>query len=369
MKRILILGGYGNAGRCIGEYLLKYAPGVSVTLAGRREEEALKAAASFAADYPGRAKGLRVDLADEASLGAALREADFVVNAAGGTAYTWQFCQRLLIEKKSALDIQLATAEKQAIVAEFAPHFAREGLVYITDGGFHPGLPAAMIRDAAAQFDEMTEGLVYSAIKIDWAALQFAPETLLELIGEFRSNRLAVYRDGKWEDQSVFKAFTYDFGPPFGSQYCAPMFLPELEDLAREMPALRRTGFFVTGFNAVSDYLALPLITMGVRLLPSSFDPVFARLLRWSLKFGKPPFGIELVADCRGQKDGAPHQTRLRIAHTDGYALTAIPVVACLLQIFDGEISSPGAHRQALAVHPRRFLEDIHRMGAATLAT
>ncbi|MDV7395881.1 hypothetical protein RZS08_31105, partial [Arthrospira platensis SPKY1] len=134
-------------------------------------------------------------------------------------------CEALLRWKKNALDIQLAAPEKTRLLDTFAHRFREAGITYITDGGFHPGVPAALLRYAETRFDSMEKGNVYSAMKIDWAGLDFAKETVQELLDEFRSNRLAIYQDGLWKDQSVMKVFEYDFGKPFGKQYCAPMFL------------------------------------------------------------------------------------------------------------------------------------------------
>jgi hypothetical protein len=84
----------------------------------------------------------------------------------------------------------------------------------------------------------------------------------------------------------------------------------------------------------------------------------------WGLKsFTKPPYGTLLKLEADGEKDGQQAHAELVLAHSDGYVFTAIPAVACLLQILDGSACKPGIHMQALVVDPVRFLEDMKRMG------
>ena len=49
--------------------------------------------------------------------------------------------------------------------------------------------------------------------------------------------------------------------------------------------------------------------------------------------------------------------------HEDGYAFTAIPAAACLLQILDQTSRRPGLWLQALIVDPDRLMVDMERMG------
>jgi len=48
-----------------------------------------------------------------------------------------------------------------------------EGTVccFIADGGFHPGLPAALVRYVAPHFDRLEKANVGSVINVDWASL------------------------------------------------------------------------------------------------------------------------------------------------------------------------------------------------------
>ncbi len=369
-KNLLILGGYGNTGRPLARLLLQETD-AHLLLAGRDLAKALALAAKLNAGFGGdRVRGCHVDAADPASLRQAFAEVDLVAVASSTADYTEQVAGAALEAGIDYFDVQYST-HKAAVLQGMARQIEEAGLCFITDGGFHPGLPAALIRYLAPEFDEVKTARVGSVIKIDWTALELAPSTMEEFVTEFMDFESLVFRDGRWQKASLLammKPETVDFGrqagPGFGRQYCIPMFLDEMRAIPVLYPELQETAFFVGGFNWVVDWLISPLVMAALKLWPSRAKRPMGRLMLWGLRtFGKPPYGTLLKAEIRGQKDGLARAIDLILYHEDGYAFTAIPAAACLLQYHDGSISRPGLWLQANVVEPQRFMRDMLRMG------
>ncbi|HET7009411.1 MAG TPA: hypothetical protein VFI11_01435, partial [Anaerolineales bacterium] len=130
------------------------------------------------------------------------------------------------------------------------------------------------------------------------------------------------------------------------------------------------TGFFVGGFNWVVDWLLMPLGMGLLWISPEAGGRAFARMLEWGLRrFSTPPFGTLLQLEAHGLRDGAEHNLRVRVAHPDGYVLTAAPIAACLLQMLDGSARRPGLHLQALLAEPERMMQDLRAMGVEVQET
>lgn len=366
-KKILLVGGYGNAGFLIAKYLLQETTDTFLTLAGRNLAKAQKACDKLNKTFPGnRTSPLKVDVTEAAEFKAAISKTDLVIMASSTIKQSEFVIKEVLQANIDYFDLQLSSTEKLKNLYAHQKEIEQSGRCFITDGGFHPGVPAAMVRYAANYFDQLEKANIYGGLKIDWAAIEASEGTMQELLMEFRDYKSTTLKNGKWKKMSMLALPPkFDFGQPLGRLNCAPMFLEELKTLPANIPGLKETGFYVSGFNPVMDYLILPIVMFGIKIVPERLAGIFVKMFEFGLRFNKPPYGVKLVADCKGIKDGKSHSIQLSISHTDEYVLTAVPVVACLLQYLDEIIKQPGLWFQANVVKSERFFEDMKRMGLA----
>jgi saccharopine dehydrogenase (NAD+, L-lysine-forming) len=365
---LIILGGYGNTGRALSRLMLEHSQ-VRLVLAGRNEARALAEAAALNERFAGhRARGIAADASDRKSLLCAFEGANLVVAASSTSPVVTTMAEAALEAGLDYLDPQFSRA-KVAALQKMAPRIQAAGRCFITDAGFHPGLPAALVRYAAARFDRLQTANVGSVIRIDWRTLDVSPATIDELVTEFRDYQSLHYKDGRWRPMGWVESFRpvwMTFGHGFGRRYTMPMFLEELRPLPKLIPGLEETGFFVGGFNGFVDWVLMPLGMAWMAVSPKAGARAFGRLLLWGLRtFSAPPYGTLLMLEAQGMVAGAPVSMRVTVFHPDGYLLTAAPMAACLLQMLDGSARRPGLHLQAVAVDPQRMLDDLQRMGVS----
>ncbi len=365
-KSLLILGGYGITGGMIARLLLQETD-VNLVLAGRSLEKAMAKAAELNKLAGGeRVKGLFADAADVSSLQKAFQDMDMVIAASSTSQYVREVAESALKMGLDYLDVQYST-KKVAALQAMSAEISQAGRCFITDGGFHPGLPAALIRYVAPSFDRIEFAQVGSVIQIDWRKLPITDATVFEMVEEFSDYQPFSFKDGSWKPASWWStsAIKYmEFGREFGRRYCMPMFLEELRSIPEMFPTLKEAGFFVGGFNWFVDWLIFPLLTVMIKLAPKKSIRPAGRMMLWGLKtFTKPPYGTLLKVEASGEKDGRPHSVDVTLYHSDGYWFTAIPTVACLLQVLDGSGRKPGLWFQANLVDPVRLIKDMRRMG------
>jgi saccharopine dehydrogenase (NAD+, L-lysine-forming) len=362
--KILILGGYGNTGKLIAEYLLPECD-ASIIIAGRDAAKAETLARELAAQYPGRVTGRRLDAGDASAMQSALDGVHLLVAASSTSQYAEATARACLTAGADYLDVQFSSA-KVKVLQNLREEISRSGRTFITEGGFHPGLPAALVRYAALKFDRMFKANVGSVIKVNWNALSFSPATITEMVGEFSDFDTLFFKNGAWKRGRMDIVMDYirmDFGAPFGRQVCMPMMLEEMRALPKSFPALRETGFFVGGFNPVTDWIVMPLMMVGLKIMPRVSQQM-ERLMVWSLQnFSKPPYGTRLKLEAEGEKDGQHATFEMLLSHADGYVFTAVPVVAAILQWLDGSIRKPGLFTQGELAQPERLIRDMQRMG------
>lgn len=359
-KTILILGGYGGAGLPIARWLLKESD-IQLTLAGRHEEKADQVAAQLNSQFPGnRVTGARADASDTDSLMTAFKNVHMVLVCSPTTQYTGQVAHTALSAGIDYMDIHYPQKIVPVLKA-LAPSIKEAGRCFISQAGFHPGLPAAFVRYAAPYFSHLKKAIIGMAMKLQYVG---SADSTLELMEDISDYEAHVFQEGRWRKASGYRDLRkIDFGPGFGMRYCSPLQLEEMRTLPTEL-GLDEAGVYAAGFNWFVDFVVFPLamglgkIKKGLGLRP------MVRLLQWGIKtFSRPPFGVVFKLEAEGEKDGKPQSLEIVARHDDGYELTAIPTVACLLQYLDGSIAKPGLWMMGHVVDPVRLFKDMERMG------
>ena len=281
---------------------------------------------------------------------------------------------------------------------EFKPLIQKTGKYFVTEGGFHPGIPAALVRyvmdqeeeEQSTQQQQLVSANIFIFMQPNWKELQFSNATKEEFLQELNEMDNRIYTKGnQWVKQDWNVQRDFDFGGEYGTQTAVPIYLNELGDLPfalKNKDSLEELGAYIAGFNLVTIFLVMPICMLFSWLFPKLALKPMSNFFCWSLRqFTSPPFGAVLALNARTTGGGGgggdknmqqqqPQETMhwsIRIAHQDPYFFTAVPAVACILQMLDGTCSTEannkpaGWYRQGLLVEPKRFLADIERLGLA----
>ncbi len=361
----LIIGGYGNAGLSIARLLLSETP-IQLVLGGRNLDKAQQAAEILNREFgAGRVTAKAVDCANRESLRCAFPGHSIVVVASSTIDYTRNVAEAALEAGIDYFDIQIASSAKHLTLQSLTSRIEEAGRCFITDGGFRPGIPAALVRFAATQIPQLESAVVASAFQVDWKAKEFALSSAGEFVDELKSYSTLVLRNGVWSKAKLSEMQQVDFGTPFGAKPCTPMFMEEFRSLPKVIPTLTETGFYSAGFGSLVDYGVIPVSLLLVKLIPVRSKSLVARLFLWGLKNGtNPPYGSVLKMDAKGTQGEKQVNLTMAVYHEDPYLLTAISAAICLQEYFCGSIRRPGLWCQAELVEPAHFVESLERLGA-----
>jgi hypothetical protein len=355
MTTIYILGGYGATGRLLVKHLLAQTK-VNLIVAARNLDKAQALTDELGSS---RVTAKQVDAADHSALRDSLRGADLCLVAAPTTRHTRTVIRACLDAGVDYLDVQLS-ASKLAALRSARAEIERAGRCFVTEAGFHPGLPSAMVRFAAGRLDVLESAL--TAGYLNMADLPYT-EAVDELMEAFKDYQAQVFKDGAWTKPSAWDMRKFDFGPDVGQRMCYSMYFEEMRALPELYPSLKETGFYISGVNWLADLLVTPIVMMGLKLAPQRGLRPLGKLMWWAMGQTRPPYLVALKVEAKGQLNGQPARVSARLAHPDGYELTAIPVVAFLLQYLEGSARCTGLHMMGQLADPVRLFDDMQRMG------
>jgi saccharopine dehydrogenase-like NADP-dependent oxidoreductase len=361
--RIVALGGSGHAGREIASLL---APSLTDTdelvLAGRDVDRL--ALARDAIPGPAQVHTVQVDVADFVAVRKLMVGADLAIVTVSRPDLIGELARIVLDEGADWFDTLLSTRAKLEALRSLAPQIEQAGRCFVTDGGFRPGLPAALVRWAESELDTIFEADVMAAMRIDWHAAALADSTMLELIDEFSSYDFTAWVGGERRRVRWAECPTANFGEPIGRKFCVPVPLAEMEHLHQDHPEIRRCGLYLAGFSPAMDYLTLPLLMTMSRVRP--LRSMASRFARWSLDHlasRPPPHRVVVQLDAHGDRGGRLVTASVRVGGTDVYRLTAAPVVACLRRWLRDDRHPAGLHLQAHLLPVGQFLTDLTDLG------
>ena len=361
---ILILGGYGTTGKFISRLLIEHT-GSNLIIAGRNADKADEFAGQLNSHfYCNKVRGTAADASNRDSLMRAFEGCDLAVIASSTSNYAKNVADCAIESGIDYLDIQYSN-EKINVLRNLEEKITSAGLCFITEGGFHPGIPAAMIRYCAKYFDTLDSAVVGSVIKINWKESRFSDETVIELLNELKTFNTLIYKNGNWVNPGMIGKDSYrkfNFGEGMGSRTAYVMMLEELKQIPEIFPLIKETGFYVGGFNMLVDFIILPKIYLMLKWFPNSVK-FCARMLRWGLThFSEPPYRTILKLEAEGKKEGEPVRFEMTASHGDGYYFTAAPVAACIIQYLNGQIRKPGLYCMANLVEPESFFPLLKTM-------
>ena len=355
MKKILILGGYGYTGKLLAKYLLSQT-NVQIVIAGRNLEKAKKFACEL---NDSRVTAIQADAANFASLSQALQGVTLCLVAAPTTHHATTVVHACIQARVDYLDVQYSSKKLEALFAAES-EIKQAGLCFITEAGYHPGLPSALIRYAATKLDVLESALIGGYLNMKELPYTEAVDELMEGFIDYQAQ---VYKNGEWTKSTTWDSRHFDFGDGIGKRTAYSMFFEELRDIPNQYPSLKETGFYIAGSNWFSDLVITPLIFVGLKLAPKRGLRPLGKLMWWAMGKSKPPYVVALKVEAKGLLNGRQAEVHARIAHPDGYEFTAIPVVAYLKQYLDGSARCDGVHMMGHIAEPLRLFKDMQAMG------
>jgi saccharopine dehydrogenase-like NADP-dependent oxidoreductase len=278
VKRVLVIGGYGNFGSYIARALAD-DPNVSLLIGGRSQRKADAFAASLKGINPAQGCALDIDL----EIGARLRETgpDIVIHTTGPFQLQDHRVARAAIAA-GAHYLDLADARHFVATIRELDEEAREaGVAVIAGASSVPCLTAAFIDRYIAHFERLESALYgIAAAQATNRGLGTAA-AILSYVGK----PFSILRAGKRRTVHGWQGLHAVRYPELGLRLFGYCDIPDLELFPHRYPDLRNLRF-VAGHEVKPLHLGTWVLSWIVRLgFVESLSPYAERLLKLSFLF------------------------------------------------------------------------------------
>jgi len=357
-KHVLILGGYGGVGRALANNILKHT-NASITIAGRDEVKAMKFAEKLTIKYPERCiMHAFADASNMKSLLIAFMKIDIVIVTASTPEFIENIAQAAIITDTDMVDI-LVRGDVVDKLDSLRERIILNKRIFITQAGFHPGLPAPFIKYAKNKFDQYQSANIVMVMN----SIFEKPESTHEILHEVGEGNARVLQNGLWKKATYKNALKINFSENFGTRTCFPLQMREIYPLANEL-GLREMGVYSAGFNSYVDNFVFPL-TMLLQYFKKGFGIKYCGKLmhRAIIKHFTGKHGVEFRLMAKGIKNGVESNYTLEAHSPNAFEFTAQAVVACLKQYLENHIDKPGLYLMGNVVNEKVLIEDLKGMG------
>lgn len=340
MKRVLIIGGYGNFGSYIARALAD-DPGIVLIIGGRSKAQADAFALSLGTANP--AKGFQIDIDGDLGKAFARISPDMVIHTTGPfQSQDYRIAEAAIAHRCHYADLADARAFVSGIETLDAAARSTDVLV-VTGASSVPCLTAAIIDEALPRFRSL-EMIDYgiSAAQQTNRGLATA-SAVLSYVGK----PFTTLREGHWTRVYGWQDLHAERYPRIGLRLFGNCDIPDLEIFPRRYPSLR-TMRFGAGHEIKLLHVATWLLSWLVRLgVIGSLAPHAERLLRWSFLFdplGTSTSGFHM--ELRGiGSNGVARRERLYIIARSGHGplIPCMPAILLARRLARGQLSERGA--------------------------
>lgn len=340
MKRVLILGGYGNFGSYIAHSLAS-EPSIQLQIAGRSKGRASAFAASLSA--ANAAEGHSVDIG--AGFGRRLQELapNMVIHTVGPfQGQTYAIAEACI--RNGCHYVDLADGREFVVGIGALDAAAKEADVLVVSGASSvPCLTAAIIDEALPRFSEL------KAIDYGISAAQQTNRGLATAssVLSYVGRPFTTMRNGRMEKVHGWQDLHTEHYPELGLRLFGNCDIPDLELFPARYPSLRNIRF-CAGHEIKLLHLATWLLSWGVRIgmLPP-LAPHAERLLKWSFLFdplGSSRSGFHMYLEGRGL-DGRERTERFYVIARQGHGpfIPCMPAIILAKRLARGKLTQRGA--------------------------
>jgi hypothetical protein len=366
IKRVLVIGGYGNFGGYIARSLAG-DPNIALLIGGRSLAKAQRFAASLTP--VNQAEGCNVDIDGDIAERLSEIRPDIVIHTTGPFQSQDHRVARSAVAA-GAHYLDLADArEFVATIGELDAEARSAGVAVISGASSVPCLTAAFIdryRPSFARLNSATYGI--AAAQATNRGLGTAA-AILSYVGK----PFTVLQDGARKRVFGWQGLQGVHYPELGLRLFGYCDIPDLELFPNRYPELHDLSF-VAGHEVRMLHIGTWLLSWIVRLrLVRSLSPYAKQLLNWSFLFdrlGSDKSGFHMFLKGTGA-DGRPMAIRIFMVarQVHGPNIPCMPAIILARRIAAGELVEPGARPCLDLIDLEDLLGSIAHLDITTTAS